>query len=65
MQQLKRKLVAIDQEWIQFKAQQKKVEDDASTLTQSMPKMGGDILNIHHDMTKLNQQLYEIMILLK
>jgi hypothetical protein len=43
MQHLKRELGAIDQERIHFKTQQKKVEDDVSTLTQSMTKMGGDI----------------------
>jgi hypothetical protein len=41
MQQLKRKLAKIDQEQSQFKTQQQKVEDDVSTLTQSMNKMGG------------------------
>jgi hypothetical protein len=46
MQQLKCKLAEIDQERSQFKTQQQKVEDDVSTLTQSMTKMGGDILNI-------------------
>jgi hypothetical protein len=30
-----------------------------------MTKIGGDILNIHQDMVKLNQQLHEIMLLLK
>jgi septal ring factor EnvC (AmiA/AmiB activator) len=65
MQQLKRKLSAINQERIHFKTQQKKVEDDVNTLTQSMTKMGGDILKIHEDMAQLNQQLHEITIVLK
>jgi septal ring factor EnvC (AmiA/AmiB activator) len=65
MQQLKRKLAEIDQERSQFKTQQQKVEDDVSTLTQSMNKMGGDILNIRHYMAKPNQQLHEITLLLK
>jgi chromosome segregation ATPase len=65
MQQLKRKLAEIDQEWSQFKTQQQKVKDDVSTLTQSMNKMGGDILNIRQDTAKLNQQLHEITLLLK
>jgi hypothetical protein len=65
MQQLKRKLAEIYQERSQFKTQQQKVEDDVSTLTQSMTKMGGDILNIRQDMAKLNQQLHEIALLLK
>jgi hypothetical protein len=30
-----------------------------------MTNMGGDILNIRQDMVKLNQQLHEIMLLLK
>jgi hypothetical protein len=30
-----------------------------------MNNMGGDILNIRQDMSKLNQQLHEIMLLLK
>jgi chromosome segregation ATPase len=65
MQQLTHKLSEIDQERSQFKTQQQKAVDDASTLTQSMTKMGGDILNIRQDMDKLNQQLHEIMMLLK
>jgi septal ring factor EnvC (AmiA/AmiB activator) len=58
IQQLKRKLAEIDQERIQFKTQQQKVEDDVSSLTQSMTKMGGNILNIRQDMAKPNQQLH-------
>jgi small-conductance mechanosensitive channel len=65
MQQLKRKLAEIDQERSQSKTQQQKVEDDASTLTQSMNNMGGGILNIRQDMAKLNQQLHETTLLLK
>jgi hypothetical protein len=65
MQQLKRKLAEINLERSQFKTQQQKVEDDVSTITQSMNKMGGDILNIFQDMAKLNQQLHEITLLLK
>jgi chromosome segregation ATPase len=65
MQQLKRKLAVIDQEQIHYKTQQKKVEDDVITLTRSITKMGGDILNIRQDMAKLNQQFHAIMILLK
>jgi chromosome segregation ATPase len=65
MQQLKRKLAEIDQERSQFKTQQQKIEDDVSTLTQSMTNMGGDIFNIHQDMAKLNQRLHEIKMLLK
>jgi hypothetical protein len=61
----KGKLAKIDQERSKFKTQQQNVEDDVSTLTQSMTKMGGDILNIHQDMDKLNQQLHEITLLLK
>jgi hypothetical protein len=40
MQQLKHKLSEIDQERSQFKTQQQKVEDDVSSITQSMIKMG-------------------------
>jgi hypothetical protein len=65
MQQLKRKLVEIDQERSQFKTQHQKVENDIGTLTQSMTIMGGDILNICQDMAKLNQQLHDITMLLK
>jgi hypothetical protein len=65
MQQIKRKLAEIDLERSQFKTQQQKVEEYVSTLTQSMNKMGGDILNIRQDMAKLNQQLHEITLLLK
>jgi hypothetical protein len=65
MQHLKRKLAEIDLERSQIKTQQQKVEDNVSTLTQSMNKMGGDILNIRQDMAKLNQQLHEITLLLK
>jgi chromosome segregation ATPase len=65
MQQLKRKLAEIDQERRQFKTQQQKVEDGVRTLTQSMTKMGNDILNTRQDMAKLNQQLNEITMLMK
>jgi polysaccharide deacetylase 2 family uncharacterized protein YibQ len=65
MQQLKRKLAEIDLERSHFKTKQQKVVDDVSTLTQSMNKMGGDILDIRQDMAKLNQQLHEITLLLK
>jgi chromosome segregation ATPase len=65
MQQLKRKLAKIYHERNQFKTQQHKVEDDVSTLTQSMTTMGCDILNIRQDMAKLNEQLHEITLLLK
>jgi hypothetical protein len=65
MKQLKLKLAEIDKERSQFKTQQQKVKDDVSTLTQSMTKMGGNILNIRQDMAKLNQQLHEIKLLLK
>jgi hypothetical protein len=65
MQQLKHKLAEIDQKRSQFKTQQQKFEDDFITLTQSMTKMGGEILNIRKDMVRLNQQLHEIMMLLK
>jgi hypothetical protein len=54
MQQLKRKLAEIDQERSQSKTQQKQVEYDVSTLTQSMNKIGGDILNNCQDMAKQN-----------
>jgi septal ring factor EnvC (AmiA/AmiB activator) len=65
MQQLKRKLAEIDLERSQFKTQQQKVEDNVSTLTQSMNKIRGDILYSRQAMAKLNQQLHEIMLLLK
>jgi hypothetical protein len=64
MQHLTRKLAEIDQEHSQFRTQQQKVEDDVSTLTHAMTKMGVDILNIHH-IAKLNQQLHEINMFLK
>jgi predicted nucleic acid-binding Zn-ribbon protein len=58
-------LAEIDQERSQFKTKQQKVKDNVSTLTQSMTKMRGKILNICQDMAKLNQQLHEITMLLK
>ena len=65
IQQLKRKLDEIDQERIKFKSQQQKVEDNISTLTQSMTKMGGDILDVIKDVAKLNDQLTVITSLLQ
>jgi uncharacterized protein YoxC len=65
MQQLKRKLDAIDKERMQFKTQQKRVEDDVSTPAQSMAKVGSDILNIRQERVQLNQKHHKITSLLQ
>jgi prophage DNA circulation protein len=46
-------------------AKQQKVEDDISTLTESMHKMASDIINIRKDMNGLSSQMKEITELLK
>jgi seryl-tRNA synthetase len=57
---LKRKLAEIDAERNRYSIQQQKVEDDVSTLTQSMHKMASDIIDIHKDMNGLSTKMKEI-----
>jgi hypothetical protein len=45
--------------------QQQKVEDDVSTLTQSMHKMASDIIDIRKDMHGFSTQMKEITDILK
>jgi chromosome segregation ATPase len=62
---LKRKLAEIDTHRDKYEKQQQKVEDDVSTLTESMNKMATDIINIRKDMNGLSSQMKEITELLK
>jgi hypothetical protein len=62
---LKRKLAEIDIERNNYLAQQQKVEDDVSTLTQSMHKMVSDIIDIRNDMNGISTQMKEITDILK
>jgi hypothetical protein len=52
---LKRKLSEIDAERNRYSAQQQKVEDDVSTLTQSMYNMASDIIDIRKDMNGVSK----------
>jgi hypothetical protein len=56
----KRKLAEIDAERNRYSAQQQKVEDDVSSLTQSMHKMASDIIDIRKDMNGLSTEMKEI-----
>jgi chromosome segregation ATPase len=62
---LKRKLAEIDTRRDNYAKQQQKVEDDVSTLTESMHKMASDIINIRKDMNGLSSQMKYITELLK
>jgi hypothetical protein len=62
---LKRKLPEIDTHRDRFAKQEQKVEDDVSTLAESMLKMASDIINIRKDMNGLSSQMKEITELLK
>jgi hypothetical protein len=63
--ELKNKLAEIDVERNRYSSQQQKVEDDVSTLTQSMHKMASDIIDIRKDMHGLGTQMKEITDILK
>jgi hypothetical protein len=62
---LKRKLAEIDAERNRYSAQQQTVEDDVSTLTQSIHKMASDSIDIRKDMHSLSTQMKEITDILK
>jgi predicted nucleic acid-binding Zn-ribbon protein len=57
---LKRKLAEIDTHRNNYAKQQQKVEDNVSTLTESMHKMASDIINIRKDMNGISSQMKEI-----
>jgi SMC interacting uncharacterized protein involved in chromosome segregation len=63
--ELKKKLAEIDVDRKRYSSQQQKVEDDVSTLTQSMHKMASDIIDIRKDMHGLSTQMKEITDILK
>jgi septal ring factor EnvC (AmiA/AmiB activator) len=63
--EIKKKLFEIDVERNRYSSQQQKVEDDVSTLTQSMHKMASDIIDIRKDMNGLSTQMKEITDFLK
>jgi prophage DNA circulation protein len=62
---LKRKLAEIDTHWEKYAKQQQKVDDDVSTLTESMHKMESDIIKIRKDMNGLISKMKVITELLK
>jgi hypothetical protein len=63
--ELKKKLTEIDVERNRYSSQQQKVEDDVSTLTQSMHKMASYIIDIRKEMHGLSIQMKEITDILK
>jgi hypothetical protein len=65
IEDLKRKLAEIDTHRDNYEKQQQKVEDDVSTLTESMHKIAIDIINIRKDVNGLSSQMKEITELLK
>jgi hypothetical protein len=62
---LKQKLAEIGTHRDNYEKQQQKVEDDVSTLTESMHKMATYIINIRKYVNGLSSQMKEIMELLK
>jgi septal ring factor EnvC (AmiA/AmiB activator) len=56
---LERKMDKIDQERKLFKAEHAKMEDDVSSVTNSLSKLGDKILEIWQDMIKLSSTLRE------
>jgi chromosome segregation ATPase len=56
---LKRKMDKIDQERELFKAEHTKLEDELSSVTNSLSKLSDKILAIQQDMTKLSSTLRE------
>jgi chromosome segregation ATPase len=62
---LKKKLAEMDAERNRYSSQHQKVEDDVTTLMQSMHKMASDIIDIHKDMHGLRTQMKEITDILK
>jgi hypothetical protein len=56
---LKRKIDKIDQERELFKAEHAKLEDEVSSMTNSLSKLGDEIIAIRKDMTKLSSTLRE------
>jgi archaellum component FlaC len=62
---LKRKLAEIDTHRDNYEKQQQQVDDDVSTLAESMHKMATYIINIRKDMNGLSSQMKEITELLK
>jgi proline dehydrogenase len=62
---VKRKLAEIDTHRDNYAKQQQKVEDDVSTLTESMHKMASYIIKIRKDMNGLSSKMKEITELLK
>jgi septal ring factor EnvC (AmiA/AmiB activator) len=56
---LKRKIDKIDQERELFKAEHAKLEDEVSSVTNSLSKSGDEIIAIRQDMKKLGSTLRE------
>jgi septal ring factor EnvC (AmiA/AmiB activator) len=54
---LKRKLAEIDTHRDNYAKQQRKVEDDVRTLTESMHKIASNIINIRKDINGLSSQM--------
>jgi chromosome segregation ATPase len=62
---LKRKMDKIDQERELFKVEHSKLEDEVSSVTNSVSKLGDDIPSIRQGMTKLSSTLREELAELK
>jgi septal ring factor EnvC (AmiA/AmiB activator) len=56
---LKRKMEKIDQDRELFKAEHAKLEDEVSSVTNSLSKLSDEILTIRQDITKLSSTLRE------
>jgi hypothetical protein len=65
IEELKKKLAEIDVERKRYSLQQQKVENDVSTLTQSLHKMASYIIDIRKDMHGLSTKMKEITDILK
>jgi prophage DNA circulation protein len=65
IEDLKQKLAEIDTHRDNYAEKQQNVEDDVSTLTESMHNMASDIINIRKDMNGISSQVKELTELLK
>jgi hypothetical protein len=57
LSKLKRKLVEIDKERELYKIEQTKMEDEISTVTNSLSKLGDQMIEMRQDMTDLSGSL--------
>jgi predicted nucleic acid-binding Zn-ribbon protein len=61
----KRKMDKIDQLRELFKAEHAKLEDEVSSVTNSLSKLGDEIITVRQDITKLSSTLHEELAELK